>query len=456
MQKKWLGFFSLLPSQCLLFMDQTILSVALPTIQTQMQASNNALQWTINAYLLFIAMTAPIGGKIGDLLGARKAYLSGLFLFLFASIGCALSHTIINLIIGRALQGIGSAIMIPTQMALFSQLFPSKERGRAVGINASLSSLFLILGPLIGGFLTEYSSWNMIFWINVPIVLLGMGLTLRFLPASSSIKGKIPWMNALIFASFAASLTLFFMQEKVYGLFSMEEGLIFLWFLFSLIGFIWLEKKTIQPFLDLSLLKHRVYASINLNIFITSFVLSVTIFRTIYLQTALGYSASWAGTLSFISTIPVFFASPLGGYLADHIGEKIPIVLGYLMQIASFFWLGFYPTLSVYPLLLAFCLYSFGVSFIFTPSYSTGMKVVPPQKLGVSFGLMATQRALASTMGVALIGLVWNAVQTKVLLHGASSIEAQAAGFSFTHFSLGFLMLGFFALTFLIHQSPKQ
>lgn len=199
MNKKWFAFYALVPVAALIFLDQTILPVALPTIQVEFNASNTALQWCVNAYLLAIAVFVLISGKIGDRISHRNALFLGMSAFALFSAICGMSPNIETLIIARGFQGIGAALMLPAQTALIGCIFPQQKRGQAIGMIVSLGSLFLMLGPLVGGYLTEAISWRWIFWINLPISAFALWMNRKFLPTSEPHHKKIDRLGFLFF-----------------------------------------------------------------------------------------------------------------------------------------------------------------------------------------------------------------------------------------------------------------
>lgn len=443
---KWLGSAALIPALAMVFMDQSILPVALPAIQEDLGASSVALNWCVNSYLLAIAIFVLIGGKLSDRIGHRTAFIAGMILFTVASVLCGMSFDVDFLIGARALQGMGGALMFPAQTALLALLFPPKERGRASGLNVSISSLFLVLGPLIGGYLTLIS-WRLIFWINVPIALLGIVMTYKYLPKTDPGGGKIDNWGFAYFASFCASLIIALMQGEEWGWGSVNTKGLLAWAFVSLGLLIHRERATAHPFLDLTLFKHRIFTSINLSISVTQLILMVGVFRAVYFQKILGYTAPQAGLLTFATSLPVLFLSSLGGYLSDKISPKLPIAIGFLFLIFSFIWLGFDATPSLSGLLIALIPFGMGVPLIFTPSYSAAMGSVPARKMGVAFGMVSTLRNLSATLGVVLVSF----------FVGTSELpEAQIAGFSRAHFALGFLLILTFAVVFVLHKAPSS
>lgn len=449
--KKWLGFFALIPGLAMTFLDQTILPVALPTIQRELGASDLYLQWSVNAYLLVIAMFVLVGGKLSDRIGHQKICLLGIICFAFSSALCGLSSNVGILIGARALQGIGASLLFPSQTALLNLIVPSSERGRMIGLNVSIGSIFLMLGPLIGGYLTEMISWRWIFWVNLPIAAIGLILIKLYLPNPKPGHEKIDVRGFSYFALGCWSLVTVLMQGQIWGWLSLKTGVLLIFSIVNWLLLIRREKRSPYPFLDLGLFKHSTFASINVSISIIQFILMITVFRAIYFQENLGYSPSQTGLLTFFSTAPVLFLSPVGGYLSDKISPKLPIAIGYVSLILSFFGLGFFSTPHLTGLMTCLLLFGIGIPMIFTPSYSSAMGSVPPQKIGVAFGMVATLRNFAATFGLALIGLLINIVE-KNRLSSHSTSEAQITAFSVVHFVLGFLLIGAFATAFAFYR----
>ncbi len=443
MQQKWLSLFALMTATSVVFLDQTILPVALPTIQREFGASNLALQWCVNAYLLAISMFVLAAGKLGDRIGHRKALFYGMIVFVVSSIFCGLSQEVEWLIGARAIQGLGAALMFPAQTSIMADLFPPSQRGRAIGLNVSISSLFLIVGPLLGGYLTEAASWRWIFWINIPIALIGLPLMRLFLPVSRPTPVKIDLLGFLFFALFAGSFTLIFMEGEEWGWLSLPVSGTTLIATLSLIFLFLREKKAPHPFLDLSLFKHSTFSAINISISIVQLVLMITVFRAVYFQTALDYSPVGAGWLTFISACPTLFMPHIAGYLSDKITPRLPIALGYILLMSSFFYFGFFPSLTLTPLIIGLLAFGCGIPLIFTPSYSSAMNTIPATKMGTAFGIVSTCRQFSASMGIAWIGLLWNSIEAR---------NNDQEAFGVVHLVLAFLLLVAFGVTFVLHR----
>ncbi len=487
---KWLGLLSLMPATAMIFIDQSVLPVALPTIQKELMATPNELWWSINSYLFISALFLLTAGKIGDRLGYRRVFLSGMLIFVTASLLSGLSPDMVWLICSRGLQGLGAALMIPASAPLIMSLFPQKERGKATGLNVSISSLFLITAPLLGGYLTQNFSWRWIFYINLPISIIGFLLVLRFIPPSKKGEQKIDPQGFVFFAIACSSLVILIMQESQWGWTSLKTTglwitcLTFTFFLFKR------ERKARNPFIDLSLFRHPIYKAVNISIFATQFVLMITVYRAIFFQQGLDWSPLKSGAVLCMSSLPVLFMSPIGGWLADRFTPKLPLSLGFILLIGSFFWLSFFIEGSFGEIFAGLLAFSTGIPLIFTPSYASAMGTVPPKKAGLAFGVLGTTRALAGTLGVAIISSfayhtqflsfeklaaenpktaimspsfletiakkgpaaqeVLSSAQAKIVPHLFK--ESQIEAFSLTHIIMGFILIIAFACVFVLYN----
>lgn len=448
--KKWKCFAALITAPALVFLDQTILPVALPIIQQEFDASNTALQWCINAYLLAIAIFVLVSGKLSDRIGYRRALSLGVAGFGTCSVLCGMSDNIAFLIAARALQGVSAAFIFPSQIAMVSKVFSQNNRGKATGMLVSVGSLFLILGPFIGGYLTEVASWRWIFWINVPVTLIGLTLVLRYLPSSERTYQKIDLWGFFFFALTTGALGMFLMQAADWGWTSRNTLLLIALTLISLTSLLIREKKTAHPFLDLGLFKRPVYTAINLSVTITQFILMISVFQTLYFENILRYSPFQTGLILSTAGSPTLFMAPLAGWLSDKYSPKLPIALGYLSLIFSFFLFAFITTPSLFVILLSLICFGIGIPFILTPSYSTAIGSVPPQKTGVAMGMISTLRMLGGMVGLSLIHLFTSHIQ-QIESPEVGNQKAMISSFSGVHFALAFLLIISFAFVFVLH-----
>ena len=494
---KWWGLLAIMPSLAMVFVDQSVLPVALPTIQKEIGATNVQLQWCINSYLLITAILVLAGGKLGDWIGHRKAFTLGMIIFSIASALCGATSDAFWLIAARGLQGVGAALMFPASTAIIMSLFPPHERGKATGINVSTSSLFLIVGPFIGGYLTETLSWRWIFWINLPLAALGLILVFLFIPKSQVAKPKFDMRGFIYFVISCSSLIVILMQGREWGWTSAKTTLYVILFLISTIFLLRREKKAIHPFLDLSLFKHPIFKAVNISVFAIQFIMMITVFRAIFFQDGLDWSPMKTGLVTMISSAPVLFVSPIGGMLSDKFGPKFPISVGFILLIFSFIWTAVFVESSLTLLFTGLLAFGFGIPLVFTPSYASAMGAIPPTKAGSAFGTIATIRTLSATLGVAILGtfidftqlkslkalaldhpetrsisptilenIIAGSQQAKAALSTLSSgqsrailnfyREAQGKGFFLTHLALAGLLIIAFVLVFMLYHRKSK
>ena len=449
--KFWIAIASFVPAVALMFMDQTILPVALPAIQKELGATDTQLQWCVNAYVLAIAMFLLVSGKLGDSLGLRKVFSFGMVGFVLSSALCGMSQTATWLIWMRGLQGVSAALMMPPQNAIMRHVFSPSALGRGLGVVVSISSIFLMIAPVIGGYLTETLSWRWIFWINAPIGAIGLWVVLTYWPSPKPVKSSIDFWGFLYFATGIGLLTLFFMQVTDWGwasplsLSCLGAALFFLFLL------ILRERSTPHPFLDLPLFKKPLFAAINISVSTAQAFLMVGVFWLLYFQNTLNYTPFEAGLLSFVSGFPLLFASPLAGFLSDRFGPKLPIALGNLLLLYTCFFLAFFPTTSLAGLLVALLTFGMGIPLILTPSFATALNSVPPSKTGVAMGTIITLRMVAGSVGLACMYLLTNSVYTNKL-PSLGERDASIASFSILHLALGLLIIVSFAITFVMYS----
>jgi len=406
--RKWLVLPALAMSTSIALMDSTILPVALPTLRQAFDLSSVAVQWIMNSYLLVLACFVFVGGRLADFWGKRFVFCLGMGLFGVASIigGCAYHQFF--LIFSRSLQGLGSALMLPASMAILPEVVPQEQQGRAIGSIVSISSLFLCLGPLIGGGFAEYLSWRWIFFINIPIVIGGIWIIIKTLSCSEKKQEEFHWLGFFMFIGMLNTLILALMQAREWG-----WGSIGVVLLFTLSGFfacmlVWLLPRARVPFIDYHLFKNASFMGANLIVVCVQFVLMVGIYWVIYFQSTLHYTPFQAGALLLISTLPVVFGAPLSGYLTDRFGARTPILVGFSIICLSFLlWMS--PSADkLFLLIPTLFLFGAGSALVMTPVGKTMLNAVPRTRTGAGMGIYSTLRHTAAPLGVAVLGSLMN------------------------------------------------
>lgn len=403
--RKWWILLAMSSSLALVFIDQTALAVALPAIQRELNLSNSLTQWIINAYLLALSAIILLGGKIGDRLGHKRAFLGGVIVFITASVLSALAESGAWLITARAIQGIGAAFMMPSTNALVSNAFPKEERGKALGIYIALATIFLALGPLLGGFLTQVFSWRAVFWINFPIALISIILAVSSVPTwQRREKLNIDYFGFFISVIFISGFVLGFMEAPNWGWTSLPIISLFLFSIISLMAFIAWQRKARHPLVELTLFKNLTFTTLFSVLLIIQVVAIVFVFLAVFLQNVLHYSPLMAGLLLLPAMLPIMLMAPVGGHLRDKYGPTLPMSCGALLVVLSLIWIAMLSHLRVYMWLFpGLLIYGIGMPLILSGIMATVMNMVSTQQRGMASALFNCARQLGNTIGLALL-----------------------------------------------------
>ncbi|MFZ0565084.1 MAG: MFS transporter [Chlamydiales bacterium] len=407
-RKKWWYLLVTTSGTSLVFLDSTIMPVALPTIQDQFNFSNTSIIWVVNAYLLSLTALLLIGGRLSDIFGRRNLFIWGFSLFGFGSLIAAFSFSRGTLVLGRVIQGIGGAMTVPTTGALLMTHFPRGERARALGINTAISSIFLVTGPAVGGFLTQYLNWRSIFFVNLPLVLFGTSMALVILEKDKRKREPFHFEGAATMVIAIVCLVVGLMEGNNWG---WDSYLVWLFLLLSplfFIFFLWISTHVKHPLINMSFFQNRYFSLSNICIFFVQMVITVTVIWAIYFQEQLGYSPSQTGLIIFIAAFPVCVMAPLGGFLGDRLGPRIPLLIGFGLLTFALYWLLFTAHEKSIPILLP-GLFSFGsgVPLIMSPTMALALSQVPNNQLGAASGVTVEVRQLASTIGIALMTAIF-------------------------------------------------
>ncbi|MGH3058931.1 MAG: DHA2 family efflux MFS transporter permease subunit, partial [Gaiellaceae bacterium] len=318
--RKWWTLGALAFALFMIMLDNTVVNVALPSIQRDLDIGLSELEWTVNAYALTFAVLMLSGGKLADFFGRRRVFLIGLAIFTLASLACGLATSGGTLIGARMIQGVGAAIMLPATLSIISATFPPHQRGMAIGIWAGVSAMALAIGPLIGGLITEHIDWSWIFFVNVPIGVLGIVVSALVIHESRDTSADqrldIPGLLASAVALFA--LTFALIEANAYG---WGDPLIVGLFVLSAVAFaafVWLEAHQRSPMLDLSLFRSSTFAGANVvALLVTLAMFGVFFFMSIYMQNILGYSATKTGAAFLPMTVLIILIAPAAGKFSD-------------------------------------------------------------------------------------------------------------------------------------------
>jgi EmrB/QacA subfamily drug resistance transporter len=460
--RKWWALFALSFALFMISLDNTVVNVALRAIQTDLHATVSELEWIVNAYALTFAVLLMTAGKLADSLGRRRVFLVGLFVFMASSLWCGLSTTGGELIAARALQGCGAALMLPPTVAVITAIFPVHERGMALGIWGAVSGAALAVGPLVGGVLVDTVGWQWIFYVNIPVGLLGVLLTLLFVPESRDTSEEQRFDVAGLFTSGAAVflLTYALIEANRLGWSSTTILLCFAGSAVLFAVFIVVELRQRLPTIDLSLFRNPTFAGANVVGFTTFMSLfGFIFFMSLYLQTILGYSALKAGATFVSATAAIMIAAPIGGKLSDRIGPRWPMTVGMALWGASLLVLSTFVGLHTHFLAMFpwFVLGGAGFGLVLPPSTAAAMAAVSTDKSGVAAGLLQAVRQVGGALGVAIMGAIVVA-QTSGLAFGDPRYAPQFVT-GFKHVLLasgGIALVGSVTALLTIRESPPE
>ena len=407
--KKWWTLAAVAFGLFMIMLDNTVVNVALPSIQRELGMQLSELEWIVSGYALTFAALMLIGGKLADAYGRRLIFVVGIAVFTLASLACGLASSGEALIAARVAQGVGAALMNPATLSIIAVTFPPRQRGTAIGIWAGTSALALALGPLIGGLLTEHASWNWIFFVNVPIGVLGIAASFLLIDESrdeSHERLDLPGLATSGLGLFA--LTYGLIEANNYGWGSVRIVGAFVVAAVSLTGFILLERRQRAPMLDLTLFRNRTYVGANLAMLLVALAMfGVFFFVSLYMQNVLGYSAVEAGAAFLPMTLLIIVIAPLAGRASDRWGSRWLITGGMVLLAAQ---LAYFSQLSddatFWVLLPALVLGGFGMSMTMTPSSAAAMRAVPVEKAGIGSAVLNACRQVGGSTGIALMGAI--------------------------------------------------
>lgn len=412
-RKRWVLITTVLGSS-LTFIDGSALGVALPAIQSDLGAGPAAVQWISNAYLLLLGALVLIGGAAGDRFGRRRIFLIGVSIFTLASIVCGLAPTVELLIGGRALQGVGAALLTPGALALIGSAFPPEERGRAFGAWAGAGALFGMIGPLVGGWLSDHADWRLIFWINVPLAALTMAVGVRALPESRDSDARgLDWLGALLAMTGLAALTwsLISAPDRGWGDPVVIAGLACGGG--ALAAFMLVEARERHPMTPLALFRAPVFSGMNLLTLLLYFALGGAMFFLPFdLIRVQGFSATLAGAAMLPFAVIMGLFSGLAGRLADRFGARLSLAVGPALA-------GIGLALLAMPEpgadfvdgpLAGMTVLAIGMTLAVGPLTAAVMGAVEPAHAGVASGVNNAVARIAGLLAVALLGALMSSV----------------------------------------------
>jgi EmrB/QacA subfamily drug resistance transporter len=394
----------------MIMLDNTIVNVALPSIQRDLGAQLSELEWVVAGYALSFATLILTGGKLADLLGRRRIFTIGLAVFAGASLACALAPSAGFLIGARVIQGVGAALLNPATLSIISATFPPRERGAAIGIWAGVSATALAIGPLVGGLLVERVGWSSIFYINVPIgviaIVAGYLLIDESKDTSPGQRLDAPGLASSAVGLFA--LTYGLIEANANGWSSPRIVGAFVLAAVALVLFVLLESRQRVPMLDLQLFRSGTFAGANVVILMVSLALfGVLFFLSLYLQNILGYSPARAGAAFLPLTVLIVLFAPIAGRISDRRGSRWLLTIGMTLVAVQLLYLSRVGVHEAYLTLVpAMVLGGVGMSCVMSPGTAAAMSSVPIDKSGVGSAVVNTSRQVGGSIGIALMGAI--------------------------------------------------
>jgi EmrB/QacA subfamily drug resistance transporter len=413
------------------FIDSSVVNVALPKMESELQTTLSAMTWVINSYTLCMSSLLLIGGALADQVGRRRIFITGLGIFAAASVGCGIAPTVELLILARAIQGVGAALLIPCSLAIIGAVFSEKERGSAIGVWSGASAIAAGGGPLLGGWLVDHTSWRAIFLINPIIAVPTILIALRHVPESVDPEAK----KGLDLAG--AALAFVGLGSLVYGLISASDrgwsdavvhatlalGAVLL------TTFALTERHRSVPMMPLSLFRSITFTGVNILTLLLYGALGGAMFFLPFLLIQVhGYSATEAGAAFLPFTILLALLSRWGGRLVDRFGARLPLIAGPLIVAIGFFLLTTPGTDGAYwtTFLLPMVVLGFGMAVTVAPLTTTVLNSVPHHQTGVASGINNAVAQVASLLLIAILGTVGLATLNRSLDHHLINNQANA------------------------------
>lgn len=429
----WILLATILGSS-LVFIDSSVVNVALPRIQADLNATAASVQWIVEAYALFLAALMLVGGSLGDRFGRKRIFMIGTILFALASMWCGLAPSISQLIAARAVQGIGGALLTPGSLAIIRALFPTERRGAAIGLWSGFSAITSALGPLLGGWLVQNASWRWVFFINIPLAIIVLIVMFWHVPENRSeeMNVSLDWLGAILATFSLGAIVYGLIESNTLGLghplvlVSEGSGIV------ALLAFIVVELRSAAPMMPLKLFRIRTFTGTNLlTLFLYAGLMGAIYFLPFNLIQVQGYTPTEAGAAFIPFTLLLFGLSRWSGGLVARYGAKLPLVIGPLIACLGFvlfslpgvggsYWATFFPAILALGV---------GMAFTIAPLTTTVLGSVADRYAGIASGINNAVSRIAGLLAIAILNIFvlvafnWNLDQQLNALHVSPTVR---------------------------------
>ena len=407
--RRWWTLAAVSTGVFMLLLDLTIVNVALPDIERTFAASFSDLQWIVSAYALTLAAFLLTAGSLADLYGRRLLFASGIVIFTIGSLACGLANSSLELTISRAGQGVGGAIMFATSLALLAQSFQGKDRGMALGLFGAITGVAVAVGPVVGGAITSSFSWRWIFYVNIPIGIVALLMTLFRVDESRNPNAERPdWGGFVTFSAALAALVFGLIRSQTDGWGSTTVTVSLVASAALLAAFLVIEHLQAEPMLDLTLLRVPTFdGGLIAALAISASLFSLLTYLVLYFQNSLGLSPVETGVRLLPLTGAIFVTAGIAGRLTTRVPRRILIAGGFVLIGAGLLLMhGLTPTTGWTHLLAGMIVSGIGAGFVSVPLISTAVGVVEPARAGMASGINSTMRQVGVATGVAAFGTI--------------------------------------------------
>jgi len=409
--RKYLVLAAMIFAVAMTFIDQTIVSIAVPEIQKNLHLTSTGVQWVVNGYLLALAALFAFGGRLSDIFGHRKMVLAGVVVFAFASAMCGLtpvgSVAEAWIVSFRILQGAGAALMFPAALAIVVSTFPVEQRGKAMAIFFGIAGGLTAVGPILGGYLSEWT-WRAIFWVNIPVAIIALVLTLISKPETEYHKAPIDWPGFFLIVGGVGLSVLGLQQSVIWGWHNPATWLCIVAGVALIVAFVFVELRVAVPLMQVRIFRSQQFLGENIVLLISMMVfIPMFFFASEYAQIALGDNASEAGLylLTFFAGFVV--AAQIGGRMLDRAGAKRAVVLGCALGAVGFaLWAQRMTELSFHTQWIYIVLSGAGIGLMLGQSNTDAINQAPPTSYGEATGITQTSRNYGASLGLAILGTI--------------------------------------------------